>query len=1089
MKNYKPLRELPYNPLKKILLTMRIAVILMIFGILQVRANDANAQKTRLSLSFDNTELIKVIDNIEKEGDFFFLYNEKLLDTERKVSITEKDQLIGVILDDLFKGVDVKYSIIGRKIILTPEFLTEVSPPQQNIVAGTVTDKNGEPIAGVSIVVTGTSQGMITDVKGKYSINIPQGAKSLTFSFIGLETQEISIGTSTQINVTMEESATALKEVVVIGYGTMKKSDLTGSMGSINLKQIENLPEVNLFNAVQGKIPGLIINNSDYSPGSDPDILIRGINSLSSNNSPLIILDGMPFTGSLTEINPNDIQSIDVLKDASSAAIYGSRGSNGVILITTKSGKKGRPVITYQGSIGIASQARKIPVLNREGYIKLRQDIGKINGQTNLDPSALLFTGELPAFNNGTSIDWQDLISRQALQQDHQLSISGASENLNYYISIGHLDQEGIIKGSDYKRNSLRINGSYDITKWLKFGTNSQLSSEDFGHSAAADVSGAMSMSPLAQAFNADGSLDVYPEHPDDFFANPLDGLNAQKLDIRSRAIVNLYALVEVPFIKGLSYKLNYGNTFELRRTNIYWPSTSFVGIPNNGTADNASNVMTEWTLENILKYNRTFGKHRIDLTGLYSRQKNTVDENLTHGQSFINDNLSFYGIGNGNVLTTTVNNTVWSMESLMGRMNYVYNERYFLTLTVRTDGFSGFGANNKYGTFPSAAIGWTISEEDFLKNKTALSYLKLRASYGLNGNQAIPPYRTLSLISGPYDYYFNNNTAVGFYPSSLGNSSLSWENTSTLNIGVDFSLFKGRITGNIDGYFRKATDLLLQRKIPTASGFNIIWDNVASTENRGLEIDIKPKIINRPDFTWNADISFALNRNKIVQLLGDNQDDKVNKWFIGHPVNSNYNYVISGVWQTTDDIANSWMPTAKPGDLKLQDVNKDGKITDADRVIQGSSLPDYTLGINNELSYKNFSLSFFIYIVQGGKRNNELLNLTEWLAYRRNCLDVPYWSLDNPSTTYSSPNYQDPYLVDFLESVGFIKLKDITLSYNLDQSLLKKLNIGSLRLYVTGNNLLTITKWRGYDPENRTGFLDGYPSQRTVSLGVNVSF
>jgi TonB-dependent starch-binding outer membrane protein SusC len=1036
MKNDKPFKELLFRSLEKIALSGCVTIFLLFIGITQLHAKDFSANRMTSFLSFTEKNSDMVLNNSFENG------------------------------------------------------ITNSNSSQQNLrVTGTVTDKTGAPMAGVNVVLTGTAHGTITDVSGKYSLDIPQGSKSLTFSFIGMESQEINIGTSTTINLVLAEAATSLQEVVVVGYGTMKKSDLTGSLGSVSIKEIANLPEPNLFNAVQGKIPGLIINNSDFAPGSDPEIMIRGINSLSSSNTPLIILDGMPFIGGLTQINPSDIQSIDVLKDASSAAIYGSRGSNGVILITTKTGKKGKPVISYQGTIGMASQTKEIPVLDRDGYIKLRQDIAKINGQTNLDPASLLFSGELDAYNNGTSTNWQDLISRTAIQQDHQLSISGANDNINYYVSVEHLDQDGIIKGSSYKRNSLRFNGSYDVTKWLKFGANSQISSENFGDHVTADVSNAMSMSPLGKPYNSDGSLNVYPLHPDDFFSNPLDGMNADKQDIRTRAIVNLFGLIDVPFVKGLSYRMNYGNTFENRGTNTFWPSTSFVGIPNSGSADVIANKMTDWTFENILKYNQTFGKHRIDITALYSRQKNVDDIISTHGQSFINDNLSFYGIGNGKVLRTTFSNTEWSMESLMGRLNYVYGDKYFVTFTVRTDGYSGFGSNQKYGTFPSVALGWTLSEESFMKDRTPFNFLKLRASYGLNGNQAIPPYRTLSGISGGYDYYLGNSTAIGFYPSSLGNSSLSWESTQTLNIGIDFSLFKDRITGNIDGYFRKATNLLLQRKIPTATGFNTIWDNVASTQNRGLEINIKPKIISKPDYSWTANFNFALNRNKILKLLGDNQDDKVNKWFVGHPVDVNYNYVIVGVWQTSDDITHSYMPSAKPGDLKLKDVTKDGQITDADRVIQGSSLPDFTLGLNNEFTYKRFSLSFFIYTVEGGKRNNELLNLSEWLAYRRNCLDVSYWSLDNPSTKYSSPNYQNPYSLDFLEDLSFIKLKDLTLAYTVPAASLERFKISSLKIFATGNNLLTITKWSGYDPENRSGFLDGYPSQRTLSFGVNVSF
>ena len=662
-------------------------------------------------------------------------------------------------------------------------------------------------------------------------------------------------------------------------------------------------------------------------------------------------------------------------------------------------------------------------------------------------------------------------------------------KNVNYYISIGHLNQDGILKASTYKRNTIRINGSYKITDWLECGINSQLSFEDFGKSELPYVDAALTMSPLADVYNDDGSYAMYPIYPDVFFANPMDGLNAEREKFRRRSMVNLYTLINVPFVKGLSYRLNYGNTFEHQEYSVYWPSTSFTGMPLNGSADRNNQKLKDWTLENILKYNREFGKHRIDITGLYSRQQNIIDYTNVHGESFINDNLSFYGIGNGNVLTTGTSYTEWCMESLMGRINYTYNNRYFLTLTVRTDGFSGFGENNKYGTFPSAALAWTISEEDFLKDFKPLDFLKIRFSYGLSGNQAIPPYRTLSRIGSGTDYYFNNNTAIGFYPSSIGNASLSWESTKSINVGVDFSFFKGRIGGTVDYYNSKAEDLLLERQLPTATGFNSMWDNVASTKNQGVEISLNSVIINQSDFKWNANVNFSLNRNKIVQLFEDNQDDRANRWFIGYPVKTNFDYVIDGVWQTTDNIASSHMPDAKPGDIKFKDVKKDGILNDDDRAIQGTELPDFSIGINNVLTYKDFSLSFFIYTVQGGKKGNELLDFNEWLSYRRSFIDLPYWSLDNPSTKYASPIYSNPYSVDFYEDLSFIRLKNVTLSYNFKKTLIEKLNLSSLKVYISGDNILTISDWSGYDPENATGWFEGYPSSRSVLFGINVGF
>jgi TonB-dependent starch-binding outer membrane protein SusC len=955
----------------------------------------------------------------------------------------------------------------------------------QETVTGRVLDaETGESLPGVNIVLKGTTSGTASDVNGDFSVSVPSLNDTLVFSYIGYQSQEVPINERTNLEVSLLPAAILGDELVVIGYGQVRKSDLTGSTAIIGSEQIQESPSPNLFDRIQGRISGLTVNRASYAAGSDPEILVRGINSLSADNTPLIILDGIPFDGALSRINPNDIESISVLKDASSTAIYGARGSNGVILVTTKSGRRGELNIDYEGRVGTGGYANRINVLDADGYVQFKQDRARILGETNLDPANLLNSAELEMLNNGHSVDWQDLMSRNALMFDHQLGVSGGSENTTFYIALNQMDQNGIVRGNDYTRTSLQFNGTYNITDWLEFGTNSRFSWEDFGNSQQVNVEEALKMSPLAQVYNDDGSLTTHPINPDTFFGNPLRGLDNPIKQMHRTSFINLYSDIEIPWLDGLAFRIQYGNTTEQREFNRYFPTNSFDGMGTQGRADRNNGLLENWTLENLLTYRQDFGRNRVEFTGLFSRQHRSFDQMNVRGDGFINDALNYYGIGGAGTLRSSSSVSEWDMLSYMGRLNYVFDDRYFLTLTVRTDGYSGFGVENKYGTFPSAALAWNISEEEFFQNLgSPIEFMKLRLSYGVNGNQAIPPYRTLSQISAGNDYVFDN-TAHGFYPNTIGNASLAWESTSTLNAGIDFELLSPRITGSIDYYFSQSDGLLLERRIPTMTGFNSIWDNVAITENRGLEINISPSIIRGQTFSWNADLNFSLNRNKIVQLFEDNVDDIGNRWFIGQPVRSNFDYVIDGVWQLDDDIENSHMPDARPGEFKLRDVNNDGVLTADDRTIIGNELPDYTLGFSSNFAYRNLSLSFFIYSEQGITRANTMLDTDRW--YRRSMLDIDFWTLDNPTNAYPA-NFipgSNPYNVDIYEDASYIKLQNVTLAYDVSRTFLDQFNIRNLRLFVTGDNLLTLTDWTGYDPSVRSTW---YPSVRSVTFGLNV--
>ncbi len=861
-------------------------------------------------------------------------------------------------------------------------FLTPLLTFGQNTVSGTIISSEGESLPGANILIKQTTTGTVSDADGNYQLEVPEDAV-LTFSYIGYLTQEINVEGRSTINVSMQLDEAQLEEVVVVGYGTQRRSDLTGAVGIVPMEDIRDLANPNILDQIQGRVAGLTVVNTDFEPGGNPSILVRGKNSITASNEPLIILDGIPYEGSISAINPYDIESFNVLKDGSAAAIYGSRGANGVILITTKKGRSGKPTINYNGSVGFNSSISRIDVLGANQYVQLRDLIGQIHPseQANLDA--------------GKITDWQDEATRTALQHDNSVSISGATDDLNYYLTGGHLYQEGILVGSEFRRTTFRFNGSYDIRDWLEIGTNTQLTHEDWGDQGDVSLPASLRFSPLATPYNEDGTTTFYPIPEDPFFTNPLDFVNTRDARIRRGLITNLYADLKFGQIweplEGLSYRFKYGRSEQKENRDIYRASTTVSGFPTGGFAQRNSFLIINSTAENILNYDRQFNDHRIGITGLYSWQNRTSDATNVSGSRFVNDNLEEFGIGTGGLLSVTTPFTEWTLISQMGRLNYSYNYKYYFTFTVRRDGYSGFGTNDKWGIFPSVALGWSISQEGFMQGIEWVDNLKLRVSYGENGNQAIPPYRSLTQVTGGESraYYFDN-TALGFAPTTLGNPDLGWETTTTLNFGLDYSLAGDRIFGNIEYYNSKSDGLLLNRLLNSTQGFTSILQNIGETENNGVELLVGGRIFDRPGtgFNWEASVNFFKNNNKIVQLFDKQTDDLLNGWFIGEDIDANYNYIGDGVYGTQEQIDASHQPTSSLGDRILRDVNQNGELDDGDRAIQGSTSPDYTIGITNTLSYNNFTLSFFIYSVQGVLAASGPLDPRSWIASRNNYFD-----------------------------------------------------------------------------------------------------
>ncbi|RLJ80533.1 SusC/RagA family TonB-linked outer membrane protein [Pedobacter alluvionis] len=969
-------------------------------------------------------------------------------------------------------------------------------------ISGKVKDNKGNPVPGASISVKGTTQVVASDANGNFKISAQKG-QSLVISFIGYVTNTVLVANDTQLSIVLaEDKDKNLQDVIVVGYGTQKRSDVTGSIVSVPKARLSQLPVTNVLQSIEGAVAGVNVSTTSSVPGSQPNALIRGQNSITANAGPYVVVDGVPLTktgGSLNDINPNDIASVEVLKDASATAIYGTNGSNGVILITTKRGTTGKPVIRYSGYAGIDDIAHILQPGSGVDYVQKYADMLKQTGQVQQRPVPNI--GELPAYNAGTTTDWVKEATQQGVIQDHNVSISGGSQDVKYFISGDYLNQKGVIKGYDFKRIGLRSNLDVNVTSFLTIGTSLFLTSNNFD-GGRANLLLATAMSPYGQEYNANGTYAIYPMSPEQLYTNPLLGLKTTQIRRTTNINGNGYAEVKFPgALTGLKFRLNAGYT--------YFPEkrASYIGrLANdlNGTASSFNASTNSYTVENILTYSKDIKKHHFDFTALYSAQERQYSSTTAGAVGFINDELGMNNMGAGATQTSGSNRDRYGLNSQMGRLFYSYDSKYLLTLTARRDGSSVFGANTtKYGVFPSAAIGWNIINEDFMKSAKVFNNLKLRLSYGKTGNEAVDVYRTIT-TEGSLRSPFNGISTIGVAPNNLGNTSLQWETTKTANIGLDFGILNNRINGSIEAYQNKTSGLLLNRALPIITGYSRVLENIGKTTNKGLEITLNTQNIAGKDFRWETMFVFATNKNKITDLYGDGKDDLGNRWFIGKPIRVVYDYQMTGVWQTGEDVSKQ-DPTAKPGSLKFADLTSDGKITADDRTILGQIDPKWTGGLTNTFHYKNINLSIFIQTAQGMTRNNPDLSYGDETGRRNTPAEIGYWTPENMSQTRPALSYNNTLGYGYASDASYTRIKDVTLSYVFAQSVLDKLHLGGLTVYASGRNLHTFTKWVGWDPEQTTysrGSGDGnanqqafaadwtnnYPLTRTFVLGLNVS-
>ncbi len=1030
-----------------------------------------------------------------------------VLSPSTEVSVKTKNSTIENVLNDIFNKSDISYEIIDRYVVLkkgkdAKRQAEMLESQQQKTVSGRVTDESGQPIPGVTVLIKGTSSGTITNMGGNYSIsNIPDNG-ILVFSFVGMVAQEVVVGNQTSINITMAVDAIGLEEVVAIGYGTARKKDLTGSVVRIDVTKLEDLPNANAVQSLRGSVAGItVIDNG--RPGSDGSITIRGNTSISAGNSPLIVLDGIPYTGgSLSDINSNDIESIDILKDASSAAIYGSRATNGVILITTKKGKEGGMHIEYNTYYGKSDYAHTPKMMGPEKYMQLKEDAEAYTGQLiQLEPL------ELANYNAGITIDPWEEIKQVAPMQSHELSVSGKNEKISYYLSGSYTDVKGVVMGDDFDRLSFRNNFDIQVADWMKVGMNSGYSSKDYS-GIQADIYFAYWLSPYADLYYDDGVPRPQPMNIG-LVWNPLsETLLNEEVDIVNVLFNNIYSEIQLP-LKGLSYRINVGNTLVNQDKKYYAPQFIRETYYSLGSGSKFHAKNNNFTLENIITYKTSINDlHNVDVTLMYGYETKHYEFSSLSSNNIFNDALKWNALELGENFSIDTGANESKAVSAMARIGYRFGEKYMLNATVRRDGYSAFGDGKKYGVFPSLGIGWNLSEESFLKGMEWLDMLKLRASYGMNGNRAISSYASLSTMDQiNYLYGDGGSTAIGLYSETMASSDLSWETTTAFNYGIDFNVLSNRIRGSVEYYFMETTDLLLYRSIPGMTGYDGIYTNIGATENRGFEFTLNSENFRNDQFVWSTNVVFALNRNKITELTGNDldndgieDDDIASGWFIGESIHSNYDYVWDGIWQEGDDM--SIDPSAQPGFVRFKDVSgpdgePDGIIGPDDRQVVSSQDPKFTAGISNTFSYKGFSLSFLFNIRHGGYKPNSLLNLGTNYYDQANVMDLPYWTPENPLDDRPSVGYPNPYLYGFYESISFVRLQDFSLSYTFPKSVLSKLKVGNLKVYVSGKNLHTWTNWHGWDPEHGAGGRgrqgSGYssddtgPLMRTWTVGLNV--
>ncbi|MCC5938381.1 MAG: SusC/RagA family TonB-linked outer membrane protein [Lunatimonas sp.] len=1000
-------------------------------------------------------------------------------------------------------------------------------------VSGEVIDASSkESIPGVNVLIQGSNRGTVTDIDGSYSITLSGPDAVLIFSFVGYLSQQINVGNQSTLNVELVADQAQLEEVVVVGYGTVRKSDLTGSVVRVNADNFKNQSNVQLTDMLAGTVAGFNANQSTSAAGGS-SLEVRGPTSLSAGTEPLVVLDGVIFNGSIRDINPNDIESIDILKDASSSAVFGARAANGVLLVTTARGKEGKPSINFTSKLGVAMATRDdFAVRGPEGYLDYRRDFFRTLGLSQPDyhwfnPNSLpqgisleqwrasnnnpnadntrewlqrlnFFPIEVETYLAGETVDWRNEVMNRGVRQEYDLSIGGGTEQMKYYWSLGYIDNEGIILGDKFSTIRSRLNLDFEVTNWLKMGLNAQFSSRDESV-VQANMTGMYQTSPFARIYEDDGNIRWFP-HGYIGGQNPLINYLGQDRFRKINSLFNtLYAEFKLPL--GFSLRSSFQPRIQTIRDYNYWSPQTIQGGQTfaQGRATRLENSLYEWMVDNVLKWNKEIGFHRLDATFLYNMEKNQIFESNMANQTFNpSPVLGYHGMQFGNDPTVSTNDLTYTGEGLMGRLNYTLMDRYLFTGSVRRDGFSAFGRENPRAVFPALAFGWQISEENFYTSGF-MDQLKMRLSWGVNGNRDIGPYAAFAQM-GSNLYYNGSQVQMGVFTSTLANPGLSWEETESYNVGFDIGLLANRINITMDYYDMETSNLLVNRSLPRITGFDNMTSNIGKLANRGFEFTVGAVNVNRPNFNWRTNLNYSMNRNRILSLFGETGEytlqgqtitgeipDFENEWFIGQPIDVVWNYDILGVWQV-EEASQAAEFNLRPGDFKALDVDGNG-VYEAlqDKRFIGFSQPRHRLGLRNDFDFlRNFTASIFIRADLGHIREFSP-SIAEWSTFdRRSTANYPYWTMDNRSNEYPRLNSNIaqfgggimPY-----KPASFLRIQDISLSYNIPRPLATRLGLQSARVFGSARNMITFDNWPGWDPESGLT-----PMPKIITLGFNLS-
>lgn len=1181
-------RERKIPGLQKVLRIMKLTVFLVLLSVVTVFAGKTYSQTKELNLDMKNSTVKEVLKDIENQSEFVFMYSEKLIDVERKVSVTLNDHKINEVLDELFAETDVNYKVKDRFILLTtPEVRgDEFNFQQQRTISGMVTDQYGEPLPGVTVMVKGTTQGIVTNVDGNYSLsNTPEDA-TLVFSFVGMKTQEVVVGDQITINVTMNEDAIGLEEVIAIGYGTVKKRDVSASISSVKSDVYLDRPVTNFAQGIKGNVAGVVISNNNAAPGGGSNIVIRGISSVNASNAPLYVVDGQPLPDSYNKnespinfINPADIESIEILKDAASGAIYGTRAANGVVLITTKRGKTGKPKIGVKVSYGVQNALREMDVLNSEDFIQFYEEsrenayvVEDPNFGTN-DPNAELWSRsdpydvrienwktyssqkggfsdpntKLPRWITVTDTtkvmaskydtDWQDALFKTGNVTDVQLSLSGATDNINYYVSGGYHENKGIIENTSYDRFSFRSNFEGKINQWLTVGFNLAPMLENTSVLANSESTNTNYNPLVAAAFHAP----IFPTHNDDetffytgqeldspwdwnvaFMVNPLTQLAITDERKTARVTSKLYS--DIKFIDGLVLRTAFHHDYRDRNRDYFLPSY-VPASPNNPTSRNRGiserSTRQYWDIQSYLNYNKTIGEHNINtMVGV-------AFEETSYSSNYI-DKLDYPHnlIPTLNQATTVLNQqndarSNMSSESMIGtfaRASYNFMGKYYLTGSVRRDGSSKFGPENRWAVFPSLSLAWRLSDERFMGVfYPFISDWKVRSGWGKIGNSGISNYLYASTL-GASSYLFDKGSAIApaYYNSKIFNNQLGWETTTDFGIGTDVSFFDSRVNLTVDYFDRTTNDMLFSLPLPATTGFESVMLNMGSMKNRGFEYLLSTRNFTGK-FKWTTTATLSYYRNYVTDIGNDKRPiiDNLGYTSEGRPIANLWGMLMLGPYRDWEDVKSSpvFNPSranarqrSNPGSPKAADVNGDGVLDANDRTVLGTPTPDFVWGFKNDFSYGNFDMSIMLNGVQGGTRiySGNYTNIMYYADGRTNTTYEyfnNYWREDNPDAKYPAPNrksYDSPQTEGGLVfDATFYKIENINLGYTLPSHYLNRASIASMRLYVNIDNVFLISSDPGYNPESnyrgdnpksqgvdRAG---AYPLSRVYSFGINL--